>query len=381
METRTTIFLVDDSASARQLLQLSLENDFEIESFETGSSCLKRLEECVPHVFLLDVELPDTDGYELCRLIRSRAGMEHVPVIFVSAQSDLESCLKGYDAGGSDYVSKPFQVAELRQKIDVQRRMALKHAEASEAHQNLADARRFTSLLCANLDEYAVLLNFMRELNACATRPDAARSVLSVMRSFQLEAVVQLRFDGSDLNLNSEGEARPVEVAVVNQMRGMGRLVQFQKRCVCNYDVVTILIHNMPIDDPDKCGRLRDHIAIVGEALDAKIHTMQTQKSLDRTQWGVRQVAQSLHAALRKFSDRYQHAQAEGTLLTQSIYDELTRTFAHLGLSDEQEDEIQQTVRRRIDQLLDLYDLGGDLKATLKKLTDKMASLQGDDGV
>lgn len=380
MDQDFLIFAVDDSASACQLLQMSLEKEFAVETFASSEACLARLAqgtEKVPSLFLLDVELPGMDGYTLCRTLKERPELAAVPAIFISSQTDIDACLKGYDAGGMDYIAKPFKMAELRQKIEVIRRLVQRESETSAASKRLSEAEYMADLLCANLDEYAVLLNFLRELNACINKYDAARSVLSMLQAFKLQAAIQLRQDGSELTLSHQGDARPVELSVIRQVRSMGRLVQFQRRCVCNYDGVTLLIHNMPIEDSDKCGRIRDHIAIAAEALDAKLQTMLVQKNLARTQWGVKQFAKGLQAAVYKFSDKYQQAQSEGTVLTQSIFDDLTRTFARLGLSDEQEDEIQGAIRVKMAQLLALYDLGDDLNSTLKKLSEKVELLQG----
>ncbi len=121
-----TLFIVDDAKSARILLESAFGQECRVESFATAEDCLARMQQddCAPDLFLLDVDLPGMDGYTLCREIKDLPGLDNVPVIFISSLDDLESRLEGYDAGGLDYVIKPYNLAELKQKVGAARRLS-----------------------------------------------------------------------------------------------------------------------------------------------------------------------------------------------------------------------------------------------------------------
>ena len=115
-----TVFIVDDDDFSLKLLELAFAQTCKIEFFSTAEACLARLNEdgCVPpDLFLLDVDLLGMDGYTLCRQIQQRPGLENALAIFISGYDNIGSRLEGYDAGGIDYVVKPYNMAELKKKV------------------------------------------------------------------------------------------------------------------------------------------------------------------------------------------------------------------------------------------------------------------------
>lgn len=120
------VFLLEDEPSVCALIK-----DF-AESEGWGFKCLDHcggsvaaMREFQPDAVLLDVALPDGDGYEVCRQLRKDAALKKVPAIFLTAKGDVQSRLKGFEAGGQDYVSKPFDIRELRARLYAH--LALKH--------------------------------------------------------------------------------------------------------------------------------------------------------------------------------------------------------------------------------------------------------------
>lgn len=111
------ILLVDDDATLRSAVSATLERrGFAVCSAEDGEEGLAALDEWNPDLILLDVMLPGINGYSLCRLIRERGCK--VPVVFLTAKSDIADKGSGFGAGGDDYVTKPFNIEELVMRID-----------------------------------------------------------------------------------------------------------------------------------------------------------------------------------------------------------------------------------------------------------------------
>jgi len=112
MDTPYLVYLVDDEANLLQLLQSYLENaGLRVRSFSTGSEVVAVLDEAEqPHLWILDIMLPDIDGYELLRLIRQKSD---VPIIFISARDQDVDKIIGLELGSDDYLAKPFLPREL----------------------------------------------------------------------------------------------------------------------------------------------------------------------------------------------------------------------------------------------------------------------------
>lgn len=113
------ILYVEDEPSLGKIVTETLENQgFEVMWEVDGKFVLRRLEEFCPDICILDIMLPNTDGYTLC----SHIAREHpeLPVIFLTARTGIPDLVKGFDSGGTDYVRKPFSMEELIVRINNQ---------------------------------------------------------------------------------------------------------------------------------------------------------------------------------------------------------------------------------------------------------------------
>jgi two-component system response regulator MprA len=110
------VLIVEDDAELRSVLGRSLrEEGFSVDSVATGADVLQRVESSVPDVFVIDIGLPDADGRDVCQALRAR-GIE-TPVLFLTARDAVVDRVAGFDAGGDDYVAKPFATVELVARI------------------------------------------------------------------------------------------------------------------------------------------------------------------------------------------------------------------------------------------------------------------------
>jgi two-component system, OmpR family, response regulator len=107
-----SILVVEDDDELRHVLGNGLrEEGFVVEAVATGAEALARVEQAAPDLLVIDIGLPDTDGRDLCQALRAR-GIQK-PVLFLTARDALVDRIAGFDAGGDDYLTKPFAFIEL----------------------------------------------------------------------------------------------------------------------------------------------------------------------------------------------------------------------------------------------------------------------------
>ena len=113
------ILVVDDDKILRTVLQHTLEQEgHQVTIVNSGADAIQSFEQDTPDIVISDVSMPEMDGFEFCRLLRSLPSGQLVPFIFLSARDDLEDRIQGHSIGADDYLTKPFEIKELLAKIE-----------------------------------------------------------------------------------------------------------------------------------------------------------------------------------------------------------------------------------------------------------------------
>lgn len=125
------IMIVDDTPANLKLLEEMLrQRAYEVRSFPRGRLALAAAEHEPPDLILLDITMPEMNGYEVCEQLKSHTALSGIPVIFISALNATEDKIKGFQSGGVDYISKPFQFEEVHARVETH--LKLRRAQLSE---------------------------------------------------------------------------------------------------------------------------------------------------------------------------------------------------------------------------------------------------------
>jgi len=165
--------VVDDNPANLKLLEDMLrEKGYAVRSFPRGRLALESAAQNPPDLILLDVNMPEMTGYEVCERIRAIEEVPGIPVLFISALNETGDKLKGFGAGGVDYISKPFQFEEVYARVETH----LKLRRAQQAEQELLELtfngaiRMLANLLHANSPELAARSRAIRDCSMWITR-------------------------------------------------------------------------------------------------------------------------------------------------------------------------------------------------------------------
>lgn len=113
-----SIMVVDDEENVRKLIKLSLiPGKYNMLEARNGIECLEKLREVIPDLILLDLMMPKMDGIECCRILRSNSITQNIPIIMLTAKTQINDKLDGFAVGADDYISKPFDPLELEARV------------------------------------------------------------------------------------------------------------------------------------------------------------------------------------------------------------------------------------------------------------------------
>ncbi|MDO4617321.1 MAG: response regulator transcription factor [Lachnospiraceae bacterium] len=126
------IYIVEDDESIREIEEISLRNSGHIVcSFENAKDFYRKLEDVLPDLVVLDVMLPDENGYEIVRRLRRQSVTKRLPIIMVTAKTTELDMIRGLDDGADDYIKKPFSIIELITRVKALLRRSVETEEKS----------------------------------------------------------------------------------------------------------------------------------------------------------------------------------------------------------------------------------------------------------
>ncbi len=158
------ILLVDDNPRNLQILGNILEGEYETAVAFNGREALAFVRKKRPDLILMDVLMPEMNGFEVCETLQKDPMLKDAPVIFITAKTDTESVVKGFEIGGVDYITKPFNASELLARVKSQ----LTIKSAKDIQNNLIlEKERLISRLQKALDEIKTLRGLVPICSFC----------------------------------------------------------------------------------------------------------------------------------------------------------------------------------------------------------------------
>lgn len=158
------ILIVDDVPKNVQILGMILGKKYRLAVAVNGSAALKQAEKLLPDLILLDVMMPDMDGFETCARLKSSPRTKDIPVIFLTAKNESDDIAEGFEAGASDYLSKPFNANELLVRV----RTHTELGAAKEEREKLSNERNgLLHILCYDIaDSFKEMISLIEEIES-----------------------------------------------------------------------------------------------------------------------------------------------------------------------------------------------------------------------
>jgi CheY-like chemotaxis protein len=375
MHEKPKILVVDDVLITRRLMKAGLAHCFEVLDAESGEDALAMLETVQPAAIVLDVEMqPGMDGFEACRRIRGDERFACIPVVFVSARDAVEDRLSGYEAGGEDYIVKPFSAPELEAKLQ-------KLIAAAEERQRLnglaraASSAAMTAMI--SMSEMGALLEVIKQLGSAGGLHELADAMVAGMALYGLQGSVQLRTSEGVVMRSSDGEISPLEASVLDHLMKMGRLTQFKSRMIINFPSVSLLVRDMPQHDEERCGRLRDHLSMLLEAANVHVESLARMAEARRRDDLIVQVALRMIQTLGEVDRAQRDNQVAGRIALEGIRQRIDEACVSMLLTNGQEILLGRALDEGIEALLNSQSDLTDLQDMLSRMVVELRLVAG----
>lgn len=217
------ILLIEDDADLFALLKYNLEKEgFQMVGAQTGKGAVELCRRERPDLIILDIMLPDSDGLDICKGIRARPELAHIPVIFLTARASETDRIVGLELGASDYIVKPFFVRELIARIKIQFRQQAQPVRSMKAGPLELD--RTACRVTLKGESLSLTATEFRLLEFLMSRPGVVYSREQLLDAVwgQDRAVTDRTVDVYILRLRQKIEVDPAAPAFIRSVRGFG---------------------------------------------------------------------------------------------------------------------------------------------------------------
>ena len=366
--TDKTIMIVDDMESNRLLLKMILEDNFTIVECDSGPKCLEMVQGNAPDMILLDVNMPEMTGYEVCTELRKHTETATLPIIFVSGMDNIEERLAGFEAGGNEYITKPIDPELLLKKIDSN----FAHlGEVKEAKDSADYAMKVAMEAMTSSSELGQIIEFVKSSQNVKTLEGIGEKFCEIAQGFGLTASAVI-YGPPKHYVNCTEDSMEARVLTKFQ-NSKDSIVSVGVRTMVRSDSMALLINDMPVDDDSRYGRLKDHLMVLSSICDGRLLTIKANLSLTDQRVGVLgRVIKMTEEQVKKLT----HKLAEHDNTTRSVMldmiTELEATLFTLGLDEYHVQQLKSLVynaSEKLDKLIvGFEELEGELGAVLEGL-------------
>jgi CheY-like chemotaxis protein len=335
MPQNTSLLTIDDDKFIHKLVTNSVSDDFRVITANNGKEGIQQALAEKPDIILLDVEMPEMDGYETCRQLKQNPETAEIPVMFLSSLSTEEARIKGFDAGAFDYLVKPFNLIELQSKLD-----ALRAHQTYSKHQNeqIQQATATAYMAMRGSSELGMAIQYIENTYNANSIESLASSFFGVTKNLDLKCTLMFNLDSEHVFFYCDGKASPLEEEVISTVFERGdRFTDFDNRTQINYPRVALLVKNMPIEDREMYGRLKDFLPTMLGSTSSKIQIILNEQAITTQTKNVASCVDAIRDTLGAVGTDLEKNQSDVVNLLKSLLEEFLAKIPRLGLEEDQE--------------------------------------------
>ncbi|MBB1449815.1 response regulator [Pseudoalteromonas sp. SG43-1] len=369
----TKILAVDDEPFNLEIIEEILEElDFELQIATNGPECLNMVEGYMPQVILLDVSMPQMNGYEVCKALKANPNTAHIIVMFVSARGTVEERMEGYSVGAEDYIVKPFGHDELKSKLKNLNQVLV---EKQSLEKQVEDATSTAFNAMANSSEMGQIVNYVENIGFINDPQELGKALVDCLQSFDLQSNVEFRENNEISHFALNGVCSPIVVELFEMLKNKGRLHEFSHRILVNYELISLLILNMPDHDPDKHGRIRDHVCFIVSVTEQQLRAIMTKKMLESQRAKLNAVASTVHSKFHSLISLLNENRQNNEKVFKQLQEELEERIPSMGLDEDQEVFIYKKVDETIQNSVAREESVKQVKAAFTEIEQDLSLL------
>jgi DNA-binding response OmpR family regulator len=369
MNAKPSILLVEVNSGHLEALESEFGDEYELDCVPSADACLERMKVQYPNVILIDVNIPDLNWSELCINIRAQFHADAITIILISMKDCLKEKMLGYDVGADDFIIRPFSHEEIIGKVNHSLQL---RQERAIFRDNLDKSNERIICAMADINELELVMEFLEASYQCNTYRELAQTIFDSMSRFSKDCSVQVRGIHGDLCLSDHGPITPLETDLFDQLKDEDAIYDYGGRTLFNSDHLSLLVKNMPEDDPEHVAKLKQLFHTLVHGANSKVNFISTQMELLEQNEEVQSLLRETETALHNIEKKLHTQGSETTVIMDTLIRDLEFAITRIGLNAAQEEQILSLVDHSLEKLVQLYAQGVDIENSFDYVTQSM---------
>lgn len=324
---------------------------FKADSISSMMDLHDQLREKKYRALVVDSAEHEHSNIKLCKRLADTPAMKGIPIVLITSSYSLKDKLKAYDVGCEDFIDIKTPSDEACARIT----KCVFHQIANEQlSSRLAQATETARTAMVDNSVLGANIQFLLQVHNCDNLDQLGQQFFSTIEGYGLTCSLQMRSAMGIKDMEAHGMAKDLESQLLFQLKDKGRIVDFGRRTIVNYDRVSLLIKNMPLDDQEKYGAIKDNIFCLAQGLNARIVALEDKHKLLAEKEALHKLSTDINHVVHGLKDSYQDVMSKIVNEVEVAAERIQQRLPHLALTEKDEsymDEVAEQVVTRTNQI------------------------------
>ena len=279
--------------------------------------------------------------------------------------------MAGYEAGGDDYITKPFSEEILQKKVQLVLASQLRKRELENLSDQAVEALKRN---LTNTEKLEMVVGFLHRCQRVSDLDELAHNVFECLREFDLDGSLLIEAGDENRVWFSDGIDRPMEGQILESLRGQDRVLSFGTRVAVNSDNTTLLVRNLP-SDLEETERMRQHLVIMIEGLDTRLQAIRVQMQVDSRREGLSRVLEATREKLGRIEKHHLQQALSANEIMKALRSKLERSLVGVELTRQHEKALLEIIDSSASKIKSLCDKDRELNDEFEAIIDDLSGM------
>lgn len=307
--------------------------------------------------------------------IRDSEFGEHIPIVVLHGQALAEQRLTAFKMGCDDFIDTQVGVDEISLRCE---KLIYSKIANDQLQERVQQANEMAFIAMSDTSDLGINIQFLIDANQCNNLDELGMRLMQSISGYGLKGCLQMRGEFEIKNMDLSGMAKELESALLWELQHDGRYIGFGKRSVMNYERVSLLVRNMPVEDEKKYGTIKDNVFSLLQGVNARIQALDNLTQLEEQQTLMKDLALRMKNMMEQVDDGYQHVMKTIADVVEGMAESTQQVITDYALHEAQEKALEQIMDDGLSTTERIFSEGLRLDQDLKKVVRDMDAFFSD---